>query len=365
MKIAAGRIEGFLARPDPKAAIVLLFGPDAGLVAERARRLVLQVVDDPGDPFRVSDLTGDQIRGDPGRLQDEARAQSLLGGRRVVRVSGAGDGVTAACKELLQIEDLPSLVVLEAGELAAASSLRQLIERAQNAAALPCYRDEGQGLARSIVQMLAEHRLEADADALDWLVTHLGADRGVTRKEIEKLALHAAGGDGRVRLEDAALLIGDSAALGIDDFVHATATGDHARLDTVLARLEREGEAAVRLIRALVRHWLLLYRLHARMSEGSSADQAIGQMRPPVHFRARPHVERALAAWSPASLEQALHRLLSAETRAKSGLPPAAICRRIAFELCARAARGRHAVRQRAGIRRRDPYNGRDDLRRQ
>jgi len=40
MKLAAGRVEGFLRRPDPEIRAVLLYGPDAGLVRERAEALL-------------------------------------------------------------------------------------------------------------------------------------------------------------------------------------------------------------------------------------------------------------------------------------------------------------------------------------
>jgi hypothetical protein len=38
MKLASARVEGFLRRPDPEIRAVLLYGPDAGLVRERAER---------------------------------------------------------------------------------------------------------------------------------------------------------------------------------------------------------------------------------------------------------------------------------------------------------------------------------------
>ena len=113
MKIAAGKVEPFLRRPDPKTPVVLIYGPDEGLVRERAALLIKSVLDDPGDPFRLSDLAADQIRSDPGLLADEARALCLMGGRRVVRVRQAADGLRAAVTTLLALETIDALVVLE------------------------------------------------------------------------------------------------------------------------------------------------------------------------------------------------------------------------------------------------------------
>ncbi|MGH6900497.1 MAG: DNA polymerase III subunit delta, partial [Geminicoccaceae bacterium] len=194
MKLTAGQVERFLRRPDPAIAVVLVHGPDEGLVRERVERLVRTVLDDPGDPFRASELGVDLVRAEPARLADEARSLCLLGGRRVVRLRQASDHASAACRALLALERIEALVIIDAGELATSSSLRRLIEGAQSAAAIPCYRDEGRDLAAFVDQELAARRLRADADARAWLLEHLGADRGVTRAELDKLALYLGAG---------------------------------------------------------------------------------------------------------------------------------------------------------------------------
>src|SRR5438105_10986481 len=93
MKVAAGQVDGFLRRPDPEIRAVLLYGPDAGLVRERAEIVVRTVCPDLRDPFRVADLAAAGLAADPARLADEAAQISLMGGRRVVRVRDAGDAL--------------------------------------------------------------------------------------------------------------------------------------------------------------------------------------------------------------------------------------------------------------------------------
>ena len=54
-------IDRFVARPDPARPIVLVFGPDAGLVRERVEALVHAAVDDPKDPFQLARIDGDRF----------------------------------------------------------------------------------------------------------------------------------------------------------------------------------------------------------------------------------------------------------------------------------------------------------------
>src|SRR3974390_701436 len=79
-------IDAYLARPDPGRPIVLLYGPDAGLVRERADALIASAVDDPNDPFSMVKLDGDELAAEPSRLVDEALTVPLFGGRRAIRI---------------------------------------------------------------------------------------------------------------------------------------------------------------------------------------------------------------------------------------------------------------------------------------
>jgi DNA polymerase-3 subunit delta len=350
VKLSGTQAERFLRQPG--TPVVLLYGPDQGLVRERAEGLIATVLDDPKDPFRLSDLSADLVRGDPGRLLDEARALCLLGGRRVVRLRQAGDQASAACRALLALEALEALVVIDAGELGPGSSLRRLIEAAPNAAAIACYRDEARDLGTLVDRLLAEDGLQPEADARAYLVEHLGADRGVTRSELAKLALYCApaaegGPAGRVTLEAAALLVGDSAALDLDDLIYAAVLGDALQLERCLDRLLGEGQAPVRLLRALANQLTRLHQLALRVAAGEPADQVVERARPPIHFRRKASVRQALQRWPAARLATASSRLLDAEIGCKTtGWPAEALCRRALLGVCLDARRA-GAPRQR------------------
>src|SRR5258708_14126166 len=82
--LKVSEIRNFLARP--ARPIVLIYGPDAGLVRERAEALVRKSVDDPKDPFQLARLDGDDLSSEPTRLLEEANTVPLFGGRRAVWV---------------------------------------------------------------------------------------------------------------------------------------------------------------------------------------------------------------------------------------------------------------------------------------
>ncbi|MGH8204746.1 MAG: DNA polymerase III subunit delta [Steroidobacteraceae bacterium] len=324
---------------------MLLYGPDAGIVRERTEALIRRVAGDPGDAFRVVEITADLVGDDPARLADEAAAMPLFGGRRVVRLRGGRDELTEFLEPLLADPGPAALIVIEAGELRSRSSLRLLCESHGNAAAVACYRDEEQDVARLVESGLAQQGIAIEAEALEYVAGHLGSDRALTRAEIEKLVLYAGpAARGRISLADARAAIGDSAWIDLDDLVFAVAEGGMAALDRALERSLLEGVAAVRILRAAAQHFLKLHRLSGLMAAGQSAERAVASLRPPVFSRDRPRLQRQAERWSGDDLGRALARLLEAEEACKrTGAPDELLCSRALVEIAGRARRTQRA----------------------
>jgi DNA polymerase-3 subunit delta len=156
---------------------------------------------------------------------------------------------------------------------------------------------------------------------------------------LEKLTLYAGNG-GRIELADAQAVVSDSAALSLDDAVLAAAEGDVAALDRALARVFQEGESAVTIIRALLRHLQRLHVLSAQLGAGASIDTVVRSARPPIFFKQQDSYRRQLSRWNEARLRHALDRLAEAEFRMKqTGLPAETLCREAMFAV-AQMARG-------------------------
>jgi DNA polymerase-3 subunit delta len=341
LKLSVNRIAAFLAKPDPGMRAALLYGPDGGLARERADRLAQAIVPDVRDPFRVCDLAAGSLAADPARLYDEAASQNLTGGRRLVRVRDAGDGVGALFERFLS--DPPpgdSFVVVEAAELPSRSSLRRSFEAANGAAAIPCYADGKRELEELAREVLGARGVTVSVEALAYLAAHLGGDRRLSRSELEKLALFV-GDKGAVGLAEATQTVGDSALLTLEDVVLAAADGDAPALERALARAFSEGETAVSLLRAVMRHFQRLHLAGARVGSGMSEDDALRSLRPPLFFKLQDRVKRQLRLWPERRAAQALDVLVQAELNAKrTGLPAEVVCRDVLLRI-ARGARAR------------------------
>jgi DNA polymerase-3 subunit delta len=345
VKIEPRQVEAFLKKPDPGLRAVVVYGNDDGLIAERAATLARTVCPDLNDPFRVVDIAGDVLKADPARLADEFGAMSLMGGRRVIRVSPAGEESVTALENLVAASAGDALIVLEAGNLTPRSTLRALAEAERCVAAFPCYMDT-EGALEGLVESAARAAgFAVEADALDWIVDRLGGDRAQTRSEIDKLLLYKGADTAKtITMQDAVAILGDTAAIGIEDVIAATFDGELATLDRALDRVFAEGGNPVQLVRSLQRHADQLHLVSGH-AKGGNFESAIYKARGlPRGGPVRQRFERHLRSWPLPRLSAALSTILDAEIECKrTGLPDQAIARRLCLRLAqaARQARAR------------------------
>ncbi|MBT3306824.1 MAG: DNA polymerase III subunit delta [Alphaproteobacteria bacterium] len=345
MKVTGARLASFLRQPGPEISAVLLFGPEQGLVRERGSIIAKTVVDDLSDPFRVVEFSGGALKADPPLLGDEAAQLSMIGGRRVIRVVDAVDGVSNIFATYLETPSQQTLVIAEAGNLTPRSSLRKLFEGSKSAASIGCYEDSDGDLRSVVQESLGRFGLTASADAMAFLVEHLGANRLVTRNELEKLALYVNGGRPEdaavVSLDDAIACIGDSAAMSLDLVVYAAAGGDSQGLDRALAKAFDDGTSPIGILRALQRHLQNLHVTIGKVESGMPPDKALFAIRPPINFKFKPQFQAQLRNWRQDRLVQALDLITETEMDCKStGFPAAAGCHRALMRV-AQAARVR------------------------
>jgi DNA polymerase-3 subunit delta len=317
----------------------LVFGPDQGLVRERAVAVAKTVLADLNDPFRVAELDESTLEADPARLWDESAQLSMTGGRRVVRVRSANNGLAPMFERFLEEPPGDALIVVEAGDLAKSGALRRVFEAAKNAAAIPCYPDDARALDDLVRSHLKGQGLSIEEGALQYAVSHLGSDRGITRSELEKLALYAMGA-GSVSEADVMAVMGDESASKTEEALDAAGEGDYSRLDRRLAQLWAAGIQPVAVLRQALSHFQRLMALRAEIDEGGNLLAAIKKSRPPVHFSRERSLQAQVSRWSLSQLEEALNLLYEGEALVKTtAVPGEAACSRALLSVAALGGR--------------------------
>ena len=333
-------VDKFLAKPNPAQPIVLVYGPDAGLVRERVDALIRASVDDVNDPFSLARIESEELSANPGRLVDEANTVPMFGGRRAVLLRvNSRHNIVPSVEAVIEAVPRDCRVIIEAGELRKNAPLRVACERAKAAVALPCYADNERDLARLIDDEMRDANLTVSPDARAALTGLLGGDRLASRGEVRKLALYAQGKT-RVELEDVLAVVSDASALSLDGVVDATFAGKTPEVESEYSKARSEGTRPDVIVNAGLRQVAQLHKMRLALDDGADMDGVMMRGAPPVHFSRRSRVETALRSWTAGRLLRAMSQLSEAalETRRQPALAEA-IAQRALLALAGNARR--------------------------
>lgn len=314
--VKAHQAQAFLSSPDPKIRAVLFFGSDAGLVGERAQAMAKAAAarfNPPGELIRIDDA---DLDADPDRLVVELGTVPMFGGPKIIRTT-TGRRVTAqTLKPLVEGAALEGVLIVEGGNLKPDEALRLLFEKSPVAAAVACYSDGAQDLEVLIREMVRGAGMTITADARQALVDRLGADRALSRGEIEKLLLFV-GPKTEIGVEDVEAVVGDVSELALERITFAAAAGQVQRAVAECGRAVSSGESPQSIILATQRHFQRLHRVRAAVDRGSSLEDALRQMRPPLHFKQKDAFAAQCRVWTTPRLTEALARISGAAKSAR------------------------------------------------
>jgi len=305
---------------------VLIYGPDAGQVDEFCDRAIDKLGIEKDNLFA---LDSDELREKQDALFAESCSPSMFGGRKMVIISSATDGAAKQIAELVDHPGLCATVVVCAGDLRAGGGLRTMFEGGDKIAALACYTDDARSLAALIRRELsAESGIEQiTPDAMAYMTTHMGGDRGITRGFLAKIALYV---DDKkiVELEDVEKCLPDTGAADTDDFLYSLTAGHISQTMMALDRLLYDNAEPNMLVRMLDTHFK---KLQTAVVDGQL---------PRLFWKVAEKFNHAIKIWPESEITGVLVRLNELEKQLRTtGLPGEILLRDFALKLAVRAAK--------------------------
>ncbi len=334
MKIAPRDQNLFLKNPPPHIFGAVIYGPNAPQISQYAQILAKTVVADLSDPFNSVTIEAGELSQNPTRIADELLSQSLMGGRRLIRLQSASDKITNPLKTAFEgLENCDNFIVIQAGPLTPRSSLRKYAETAKNLAIIPCYEDDERSLSQYIQHQMQQFNLQADRDVAPFLAHQLSGNRALVDRMIEKI-INYKGSDTRVTLDDARACAHDVSQSSIDSAIQAALDGQYAQLDEALQILWGEGVSPVALARIGQNQLYRLRQVQTAMAQNTPLEQALKTLRPPLFFKAKPDFTRRLRQWPLPKIDRAIQALLRLEVQCKkTGIPDLALTHRVLSSL--------------------------------
>ena len=304
---------------------VLIYGPDAGLVDELCDKAIekLEIEKD-----NLLALDANELKEKQDAVFAESCSPSMFGGRKAVVISGAGDSDTKILSVLVNSSSLCATDIVTAGDLRV-GCLRKLLEEGKNIAAIACYTDDTKTLEALIHKELsaAAGIRQVTPDAMSYMLSHLGGDRGITRSFLQKIAIYVSDKH-VVDLDDVEKCLPDTSATSADDYMYSLTAGHIEQTMVALDRLIYGGADANMLVRMLYNHFIKL--LTAVVD---------GQL-PKLFWKVADKFNLAMKIWPEQEIVRVLSRLNELEKQCRTnGMQPEILIRDFSLKLAARASK--------------------------
>lgn len=303
--VKAGEAESFVRKLDKSIVALLVYGTDPGLVSERAAVAAKSMAARHTPPAEILRIDDNDLETDPDRLAVELSTISMFADAKVIRTIASRKVTAQSLESHLDPAKMSATLVVEAGNLKPDDKLRKLFEKAPFAAAVPCYTDGVRDLASVLDDVLARSGQRIEPDAREILLARLGADRALSRNEIEKLTLYAQG-RATITAEDVTEIVGDASELTIDRIVMAASGGRSRSAAIEFQRAIASGESAQYIVSATLGHMQRLHRIRADIDAGRTFDDATRRLRPPIHFKQKALLQAQCNAWTMPTLNRAI-----------------------------------------------------------
>lgn len=318
-EIKSHEFDNFLQRSAAGYRLFLLYGPDRGLVSERASALAGTFGIPLDDPFAVVKMDATGLQG-AGSLLDEVNAIGLFGGEKLVWMRGASTekALIDALQFLAADPPVGARLIVEAGDLRKGAALRKVGESSRTVASIACYSDDARGLQALIDKELSEAGLRISPAGRERLMDALGGDRMASRNELRKLALYCLGKD-MVDEDDVLGIVGDASAISVDDAVDAVLKGDPDALLHAMKKITTSKTPPFLVLQACLRQFQQLDVMRAEMDANRQPPgQVVATLGRGLHFRRKPVVEAALKHWTAPAIRRELSRLQSTIYQSRS-----------------------------------------------
>ena len=304
---------------------VLIYGPDAGLVDEFCDKAIEKLEIEKDNLLAID---ANELRDKQDAVFAESCSPSMFGGRKAVLISGAGDGDTKILSELVTSQSLCATIIVTAGDLRV-GSLRKLFEDGKDIATIACYTDDTKTLEALIHKELsaAAGIRQVTPDAMSYMLSHMGGDRGITRSFLQKIAIYVSDKH-VVDLEDVEKCLPDTSASSADDYMYSLTAGHINQTMIALDRLIYAGADANMLVRMLYNHFTKL--LTAVVD---------GQL-PKLFWKVADKFNTAMKIWPENEIVNVLSKLNDLEKQCRTnGMQPEILIRDFSLKLAVRAAK--------------------------
>ncbi|MDC0094058.1 DNA polymerase III subunit delta [Alphaproteobacteria bacterium] len=328
MKIKSENFLTSLKNNNNSNKILLLYGPNSGLINLLYKKSISILSIDINDPFNVSKIDGIQFKDNPSLLNDSISTFSMSKEKRTVLL----DLTYVKINKNIENTILSSLnesindyfLLIKANNLGSKNQLVKFVENIKNGILVPCYDEDTNKVKIQILKLFNKYGFKFSDDFVSMLSTKFNSDSAINLMEIKKLETFLI--DNQNITEELIIsLITDNININQNKIIQLSLSGKIEEALLSLDKIYENSSTAISITRSFVIHFKTLEKILLAVENGFSISESINNIKPPIFFKDKPLLIFQCQLWSLKTINLIFKRLIDIEIKLKSNLYPSKV----------------------------------------
>ena len=321
MKINSSQINTFINPQSFKFNIILLYGPNNGLIDTNVSIISDILKIDVNNPFICTKLIGSTLLNNETILIDELTTLSLMGSQRFVFLNlfdiTLSKKLSEMIKNIVSFNIDNSLLIIKADNLGSKNDIVKFIENSNNGLIIPCYDEEINDIKRKVFNIFKIHNLKFSSDFINLLSSKFSSNTSLNNNEFIKLSLFL---DNEDNITENSLLelITDNTSLNISKITFYCASGDIENALELYEKVILSSIPPFLIIKNLIKHFKILEELLICIKNGTPKQQSVNLLKPPLFFKDKDKVLYQIDIWTLRRVNMVLDKLIDTDIKIRT-----------------------------------------------
>ncbi len=294
-----------------KANIHLIYGNNDGIKEDIIKNIYLKNF--VGD---ISKYDEQEILNSEDEFISSLLNKTLFDAKRLIIISRATDKIINLIENILERENIDTIIIIKSLNLEKKSKLRNLFEKEKKVICTPVYEDDARSLNSVINIFLKDQNFNLSQEIKNILIERSKGDRINLKNEMLKLK-NLSISKNKLSTDDVLKLSNLAENYSVFELSDNYLAKNSKKVSNILNENNYSSEDCILIIRTILNKTKRLLKIRTEIDNNSNIDQVISSFKPPIFWKEKDIVKKQAQSWSTNEVKEIIFKINDLETSVK------------------------------------------------
>ena len=294
-----------------KSNIHLIYGNNDGIKEDIIKNIYLKNF--VGD---ISKYDEQEILNSEDEFISSLLNKTLFDAKRLIIISRATDKIINLIENILERENIDTIIIIKSLNLEKKSKLRNLFEKEKKVICTPVYEDDARSLNSVINIFLKDQNFNLSQEIKNILIERSKGDRINLKNEMLKLK-NLSISKNKLSTDDVLKLSNLAENYSVFELSDNYLAKNSKKVSNILNENNYSSEDCILIIRTILNKTKRLLKIRTEIDNNSNIDQVISSFKPPIFWKEKDIVKKQAQSWSTNEVKEIIFKINDLETSVK------------------------------------------------